>query len=70
MFPAFPHSIYWLDYLATDRTCEIDSVSRIFGLLPVQLSQQLDYVKGQNWRRLAQADMLRSRSGRKPIINW
>jgi NADH dehydrogenase len=70
MFPAFPHSIYWLDYLATDRTCEIDSVSRIFGLLPVRLSQQLDYVKGQNWRRLAQADMLRSRSGRKPIINW
>jgi NADH dehydrogenase len=70
IFPAFPHSIYWLDYLATDRTCEIDSVSRIFGLLPVRLTQQLDYVKGQNWRRLAQADILRSRTGRKPIINW
>jgi NADH dehydrogenase len=70
MFPAFPHSIYWLDYLATDRTCEIDSVSRVFGLLPVRLSQQLDFIKGQNWRRLAQADILRSRSGRKPVINW
>jgi NADH dehydrogenase len=70
MFPAFPHSIYWLDYLAADRTCEIDSVSRNFGLLPVRLSQQLGFLRGENWRRLAQADMLRSRSDKKPIINW
>lgn len=70
MFPAFPHSVYWLDYLAADRTCEIDSVSRNFGLLPVRLSQQLGFLKGRNWRRLAQADLLRSRGYRKPIINW
>jgi NADH dehydrogenase len=69
-FPSFPHSVYWLDYLAADRTAEIDSVSRNFGLLPVRLSQQLGFLKGQNWRRLAQADILRSRGDRKPIINW
>ncbi|MEN8242572.1 MAG: NmrA family NAD(P)-binding protein [Chloroflexota bacterium] len=70
MFPAFPHSVYWLDYLAANRTCEIDSVSRIFGLLPVRLSQQLGFLEGQNWRRLAQADLIRARSDKTPIINW
>jgi NADH dehydrogenase len=70
MFPAFPHSVYWLDYLASDRTCEIDSVTRYFGLLPVRLSQQLGFLEAVNWRRQAQKDLLRSRGDKKPIINW
>jgi len=61
LFPSFPHSVYWLDYLANDRTCDIDSVSRIFGLLPARMSNHLDYLKGINWRKIARQEMRRQR---------
>lgn len=44
-FPQFPVSIYWLDYLAADRTCPLDSLPRVFGLMPARFRQQLDYLK-------------------------
>jgi NADH dehydrogenase len=39
-----PISIYWLDYLATDRTCAIDSLPRLMGLMPARFGQQIDYL--------------------------
>jgi len=44
-FPAFPVSIFWLDYLAADRTCAIDSMPRQFGILPARFGHQLGYLK-------------------------
>jgi NADH dehydrogenase len=41
----FPLSIFWLDYLATDHTCELDSVSHRFGLIPSRFEKSLDYLK-------------------------
>lgn len=52
-FPRMPFSIYWIDYFAANRTCEIDSVSRQFGLLPARLEKHLGHLKGLNWRRKA-----------------
>ncbi|MGD8457791.1 MAG: NAD(P)H-binding protein [Anaerolineales bacterium] len=52
-FPRLPLSVYWIDYLAVNRTCEIDSVPRLFGLLPVRFSQHLGHLQGINWRQLA-----------------
>ncbi len=43
--PHFPVSIYWLDTLAIDRTCPLDSVPRLFGLMPSRLNQHLDYIQ-------------------------
>lgn len=43
--PRFPLSIYWLDYLAADRTCPVDSVPRLFGLMPARFHQGLDYLQ-------------------------
>lgn len=40
----FPVSIYWLDYLATDRTCPLDSLPRLFGLIPARFTHNLDYL--------------------------
>lgn len=40
-FPKFPVSIFWLDYLATDRTCDIDSMPRLFGILPARFTHQI-----------------------------
>ncbi|MBW8010112.1 MAG: NAD(P)H-binding protein [Chloroflexi bacterium] len=51
LFPELPLSVYWLDYLAVNRTCAIDSVPRIFGLLPSRFSKRIEYLEGPNWRR-------------------
>lgn len=40
----FPYSIFWLDYLATDHTCEPDSVSRQFGLIPSRFEKTIGYL--------------------------
>ena len=44
-FPRFPISIFWLDYLAADRTCPIDNLPRRFGVIPARFSQNLDYLR-------------------------
>jgi uncharacterized protein YbjT (DUF2867 family) len=43
-FRNFPVSIYWLDYLSADRTTQLDSVPRNFGILPTRMHTQLDYL--------------------------
>jgi NADH dehydrogenase len=43
-FKNFPLSVFWQDYLATDRTCELDAIPRLFGLMPARFSRQLDYL--------------------------
>ncbi len=60
--PGLPLSVYWLDYLSTSRTCDIDTVSRIFGLLPSRFEQHLGHLKGRKWFNLALKD-LRNRKG-------
>jgi uncharacterized protein YbjT (DUF2867 family) len=55
-FPHFPASIFWLDYLAVNRTCALDSVPRLFGLLPARFTARLDYLRGVHWTR----EMLRT----------
>ena len=44
-FPRFPVSIFWLDYLAVDRTCAVDSLPRLFGLMPARLTEQMTYLR-------------------------
>jgi uncharacterized protein YbjT (DUF2867 family) len=51
LLPASPVSVYWLDYLSTNRTCSLDTIPRVFNLLPSRFSKRIDYLQGQNWRR-------------------
>jgi NADH dehydrogenase len=51
LLPSSPVSVYWLDYLSTNRTSSLDTVPRVFNLLPSRFSQRLGYLKGHNWRR-------------------
>jgi uncharacterized protein YbjT (DUF2867 family) len=63
ILPATPVSVYWLDYLATNRASTLDVIPRIFNLMPSRLSQRLAYLENRDWRR----DMWRtifSRQGR------
>ncbi len=50
-FLHFPVSVFWLDYLATNRTCALDTLPRQFGLMPALFSQRLEHLKGQPWGR-------------------
>ncbi|HIE56745.1 MAG TPA: NAD-dependent epimerase/dehydratase family protein [Anaerolineales bacterium] len=49
--PGLPLSIYWFDYLAANRTCSLDTVPRVFNLMPSRFSQRLNYLEGQPWGR-------------------
>lgn len=49
IFPGFPASVYWLDYLAANRTCSLDTIPRTFNLMPSRFSHRLDYLRGQAW---------------------
>jgi uncharacterized protein YbjT (DUF2867 family) len=40
----FPMGTFWQDYLASDRTCDLDTLPRLFGLMPERFSRKLDYL--------------------------
>ena len=48
--PGLPVSVFWLDYLAVNRTCALDTIPRSFNLSPARFHQRLDHLRGQNWR--------------------
>jgi uncharacterized protein YbjT (DUF2867 family) len=50
MFPGLPVSVYWLDYLATNRTCSLDTMARVFNILPSRFDHRLDHLLDTNWR--------------------
>ena len=51
LLPATPVSVYWLDYLATNRASNLDAIPRFFNLMPSRLSQRLAYLENHDWRR-------------------
>lgn len=50
IFPRLPVSVYWLDYMAVNRTTALDTMPRVFNLMPARMSQRLGYLKDKNWR--------------------
>lgn len=61
LFPGLPVSVYWLDYLAANRICALDTVPRVFNLMPARLSQRLEHLRNYNWRRAMLRTLLRRR---------
>jgi uncharacterized protein YbjT (DUF2867 family) len=49
--PGLPISVYWLDYLAANHTCSLDTLPYSFNLMPARFSQRLAYLKGEKWKR-------------------
>jgi NADH dehydrogenase len=45
-----PISLFWQDYLAADRTCELDTLPRLFGLMPERMGRNLGYLSHANTR--------------------
>jgi uncharacterized protein YbjT (DUF2867 family) len=50
LFPNLPFSVYWLDYLAANRTCQLDTIPKIFHVMPSRFSQRLAYLNEGKWR--------------------
>lgn len=42
-----PINVYWMDYLAENRTTALDSMSRIFEINPARMKQKLTHLKGK-----------------------
>jgi uncharacterized protein YbjT (DUF2867 family) len=61
LLPMVPVSAYWLDYLATDRTCSLDTIPRFFNLMPARFAHSLDYLRGQNWQKAFWGSVFRRR---------
>ncbi len=59
--PNSPVSVYWLDYLATNRTCSLDTLPRVFNLMPSRFSQRLAYLEDQDWGRELRRSIFRRR---------
>ncbi len=58
--PGFPFSSFWLDYLAVDRIGPVDTLPRLFNLLPESFHpRRLSYLRTINWRREAWKRLLR-----------
>ncbi len=49
VFPRFPVSVFLLDYLAVNRTCPVDTIPLLFGLMPARFASRLDYLRGGHW---------------------
>jgi NADH dehydrogenase len=60
ILPNSPVSVYWLDYFATNRTCSLETIPRVFNLLPSRLSQRLAYLDGEHWGRVLRRSIFRS----------
>ncbi len=60
--PTTPVSVYWLDYIATNRASNLDAIPRFFNLMPSRLSKRLAYLEGRDWRRDMWRTVFRRRS--------
>jgi NADH dehydrogenase len=51
IMPNFPTSVFWNDYLATDRITSLNVLPSMFNLLPARMSQRLGYLEGRSFRK-------------------
>ena len=51
IMPTFPTSVFWLDYLASNQTTALDTLTTQFNLLPARMSQSMGYLEGRSFRR-------------------
>jgi len=54
-----PITTLWLDYLAVNRTTDLASMPRVFGLQPARMESSLDYLKDRSWLREFLSDQSR-----------
>jgi uncharacterized protein YbjT (DUF2867 family) len=63
LLPNPPMSTYTLDYLAANRTTDLDALPRLIGLQPARMVDHLDYLAGMHWGGRLIADQWRTAEG-------
>ena len=61
---SFPASVFWVDYLSVNRTCPVDTLPRVFGLMPARFAARLNYLIPTPRRPLLERLQQRLRSGK------
>ena len=51
LVPNFPTSVFWLDYLTTNRTTNLDVLPTMYDLLPARMSHRLGYLTSKDFRK-------------------
>ncbi len=46
----FPFSSFFLDYISVNRTCPVENITRIYGLMPARFAYRLEYLAPLSWR--------------------
>jgi NADH dehydrogenase len=49
LMPRSPINPLWLDYLAVDRTTDLNTLPHMFGLQPSRMEDKIDYLGERNW---------------------
>ncbi|HEY43467.1 MAG TPA: NAD-dependent epimerase/dehydratase family protein [Anaerolineae bacterium] len=49
LMPRSPINPHWLDYLAVDRTTDLNTLPHIFSLQPSRMEEKIDYLGERNW---------------------
>lgn len=49
VFPGLPVSVFWLDYMAVNHICALDTIPRVFNILPARISHQIGFLKETDW---------------------
>ena len=65
LLPAWPLRDFWIDYLAANRTAELNTLPSRFGLQPARLEAHLDHIRGRNWTW----EFVRRLFARRPIVD-
>jgi len=65
LLPAWPLRDFWIDYLAANRTAELNTLPSRFGLQPARLEAHLDHIQGRNWTW----EFVRRLFARRPIVD-
>lgn len=55
LLPGFPATPYSIDYLATNHTCSLDTIPRVFNLLPSRFAHRLEHLQEKPSRRILPA---------------
>ncbi len=64
LLPDSPATTSWIDYLAANRTTDLNSTSRAFRLQPARMERRLDYLRGRKWALELPARQLRRLRGK------
>jgi len=51
MLPNIPSTVFWLDYLAANRTTDLGNLAERFSLLPARMKHKLGYLGGKNYHK-------------------